>query len=887
MCRADNQGLMKRLLLALSLCLLSLIAWAATLTVALDGSQAYSSIQTAIDASNHGDTVLVYPGRYLENIRFNGKNITLASLELITGNRDYVYSTIIDANHSGTGILVIDQEASVSIRGFTVVNGSGYYVSIYDFYSGGGILIGGMTGQKRATLVNCHISGNHADRGAGLYGSGINITLSGVSITDNYASTGGALFFEGTISSNYNVSFDPVNRCNIYSNFAALGSDLYFYNVNAVHVVVDTFTVANPWNFYASAMPASPNISNPYSFDILHTVHEEVNHDLYVATWGDDSNSGLSPAEPLRNIFMAMYKIASDSLNPKCVYVEDGHYSPSRNGQIFPIPVKSYVSLVGESREGTILDGEGASSSVTHIAASSTDWYIERFTMRNAKRGIYWLRSGGGSVRDVTICDISDVYHSGALRGMKDTGLLVIENVLLSNITSPRSVYAFAAFENSGEIRILNTVIEDCSAPVNGIQALLISTRDDCDILIDGLNINNNSSNSTDEFAFNSIVQIAPFDNYGTRLRVELKNSAFYDNYQARSGQMGNIRSLNDTLFIENCTFAGNSGSGPVLYVQGTSILRNNIFHNPAMNTQLTIPNYNSSGIYSHTTLSYNNILGGSSGVYNASSQNILIWGDGNTDEDPLFSFSGNRPYSLSAQSPMVDSGWQPVSGLALDAMDASGNDRIWDGDGDGIPIIDKGAYEYQYLSPPANLSARLWQSTVELSWEMPGINRALSGYRIFRNNAPHSDIWGADNLYYREQLAASDTLQYRVAAIYGNMESAFSDSVMVIYTAVSTEDETATEQYRLSISPNPFRELAMIRYAVPEPGKVELEIYNIRGQLVANAMNAYRNAGDDIIAWAGCDDNGRPLGSGIYLVRFKHNGSLIASRKLVLIKRN
>jgi hypothetical protein len=317
-----------------------------------------------------------------------------------------------------------------------------------------------------------------------------------------------------------------------------------------------------------------------------------------------------------------------------------------------------------------------------------------------------------------------------------------------------------------------NVEISGCSASGFGFEALPIYTRDECDILIDGLNINNNSSNSTDEFAFNSIVQIAPFDNYGTRLRVELKNSAFYDNYQARPGQMGNIRSLNDTLFIENCTFAGNYGSGPVLYVQGTSILRNNIFHNPAMNTQLTIPNYNSSGIYSHTTLSYNNILGGSSGVYNASSQNILIWGDGNTDEDPLFSFSGNRPYSLSAQSPMVDSGWQPVSGLALDAMDASGNDRIWDGDGDGIPIIDKGAYEYQYLSPPANLSARLWQSTVELSWEMPGINRALSGYRIFRNNAPHSDIWGADNLYYREQLAASDTLQYRVAAIYGNMEA-------------------------------------------------------------------------------------------------------------------
>lgn len=693
------------------------------------------------------------------------------------------------------------------------------------------------------------------------------------------------MFFEGTISSNYNVSFDPVNRCNIYSNFAAVGSDLYFYNVNAVHVVVDTFTVANPWNFYASAVPASPNISNPYSFDILHTVHEEVNHDLFVATWGDDSNSGLSPAEPLRNIFMAMYKIACDSLSPKTVYVEDGHYSPSRNGQIFPIPVKSYVSLVGESREGTILDVEYNDISI-FVSAGTKHWQLTKLSINNAKRGVSSSNSGSYSIEDVMISSIQDTQHAFGIHGYQSHGTSVIKNVTIRNVESGNWGLGISKLQKSGRLEILSTEISNVTS-CDQIPGLYISTLDECDILIDGLNINNNSSNSTDEFAFNSIVQIAPFDNYGTRLRVELKNSAFYDNYQARSGQMGNIRSLNDTLFIENCTFAGNYGSGPVLYVQGTSILRNNIFHNPAMNTQLTIPNYNSSGIYSHTTLSYNNILGGSSGVYNASSQNILIWGDGNTDEDPLFSFSGNRPYSLSAQSPMVDSGWQPVSGLALDAMDASGNDRIWDGDGDGIPIIDKGAYEYQYLSPPANLSARLWQSTVELSWEMPGINRALSGYRIFRNNAPHSDIWGADNLNFREQLAASDTLQYRVAAIYGNMESALSDSVMVIYTAVSTEDETATEQYRLSISPNPFRELAMIRYAVPEPGKVELEIYNIRGQLVANAMNAYRNAGDDIIAWAGCDDNGRPLGSGIYLVRFKHNGSLIASRKLVLIKRN
>ncbi|MFA5433054.1 MAG: hypothetical protein WC319_09345 [Candidatus Paceibacterota bacterium] len=77
-----------------ALCIFCVNTHAAILGVALDGSQPYGVIQEAIDASAHGDTVLVYPGRYIENVRFNGKNITLASLELLSGDRDYIHSTV-------------------------------------------------------------------------------------------------------------------------------------------------------------------------------------------------------------------------------------------------------------------------------------------------------------------------------------------------------------------------------------------------------------------------------------------------------------------------------------------------------------------------------------------------------------------------------------------------------------------------------------------------------------------------------------------------------------------------------------------------------------------------------------------------------------------------
>jgi len=66
-----------------------------THTVDLDGTGQYTSIQSAINASALGDTVLVYPGRYLENIIIQTNNLTLISQEYFTNNPAYIGSTII------------------------------------------------------------------------------------------------------------------------------------------------------------------------------------------------------------------------------------------------------------------------------------------------------------------------------------------------------------------------------------------------------------------------------------------------------------------------------------------------------------------------------------------------------------------------------------------------------------------------------------------------------------------------------------------------------------------------------------------------------------------------------------------------------------------------
>lgn len=106
--------------------------------------------------------------------------------------------------------------------------------------------------------------------------------------------------------------------------------------------------------------------------------------------------------------------------------------------------------------------------------------------------------------------------------------------------------------------------------------------------------------------------------------------------------------------------------------------------------------------------------------------------------------------------------------------------------------------------------------------------------------------------------------------------------------TERSTEGSLARPaSYTLAQSiPNPFNPQTTIRYALPEPAEIRLVIYDLTGQRIRTLVQGVQQPGWYTVGWAGRDEEGREVASGIYLYRMEAMDRGFAETKRMLLVR-
>jgi len=187
----------------------------------------FETIQGAIDASENGDTVLVEPGEYVENIDFSGKNI------VVMGNPDDPSETIIDGDQFDTVVIFsAEEDSTAALIGFTLRNGR------HD-------LAGGIwTNEASPTLSHLIITNNHG-RGIRCDGNSRPCFVD-VTVTDNtgdgiYCHSSNPTLTNVVSSSNagYGLYFHSSNSTltNVESNGNS-GAGLYFDNCESILTII-------------------------------------------------------------------------------------------------------------------------------------------------------------------------------------------------------------------------------------------------------------------------------------------------------------------------------------------------------------------------------------------------------------------------------------------------------------------------------------------------------------------------------------------------------------------------------------------------------------------------------------------------------------------------
>jgi len=428
----------------------------------------HSTIQGGIDASSDGDTVLVAPGTYVENLLLQ-KEIVLAShavnddLTNWMGNEN-IQNTVIVGNEpndpkKGSCLQVSYGSIEPTIIGFTFQDGVGTSMGINDCgvyrteTSGGAIL----AFQAYPVIMYNRFINNGTSQVGGGNATGADIQNGGAI---GQFDTDDVEFDEDRENSGY-VNFADLDAVEDYILERALGMD----ESGSTRDRPSTMVVQNNYfsnnssgngeSFYSHGYDGDIDLSGSVFENIdcesgtvndfvLHSWEEAatyVQNDIsgvcieentfYVSTDnGDDNNLGTE-TEPLGSIRHALSLVKQESEEVTTIYLEAGVYSRDRNGEVFPIVVPDNVHIIGDEDLNTILHAgaDEDNEAATMIIKPVENVRIANLTLSGGYSEGHGCTGGGG-----LLITASDMFNLDTEDGTNIADSYpVIENVIIED----------------------------------------------------------------------------------------------------------------------------------------------------------------------------------------------------------------------------------------------------------------------------------------------------------------------------------------------------------------------------------------------------------------------------------------------------------------------
>ncbi len=665
-----------------------IVVMSITRTVAIDGTQQYMTIQSAITASVNGDIVLVYPGTYIENVNTIGKSITLASRYSQNPLQTYIDNTIINGNLSSS--LKISQGETVTVNGFTLINNPQHLLQNPVAILGGGLYV---KNNSHVYLQNCIIRDCMAYYGGGVY-AGYNaiVEFSNAKIFSNQA-----LYFGGglALTNSGQLLWNNQQSSSIYNNVAPVGMDVLVTDcVNQININlrIGSKAMNAPDSFfvlcYDNDVAATVTIAQSY-FNFT-------NHDIYVSPDGNDDNDGLTFATSMKTIKHALQVIQPSPDSTLTIYLAPGTYSNTSNGELLPLSLKSNVRIIGSGTDCTIINGELIRAFFCGYCANNV--CVSDISFINGKAAstnpLEFVHANDIALKNLVISNTHCMNSSGVF--CASTNNIICENLDLGNSTQANFIATFYANECNNVY--LNKIVSHNNTITSADYFQLGIFLDECDVVLRNTIIANNSAHDAYLLSYQNVYEQNAANN------LDMSNVLITNNNITQCSMAFNplyLQNRFQRIQVNNCTFAGNSGSSGFSSIFAYADVRNTIFYNPQSPYELYLRNnITSAGIQADVTLSNNlfrtatigsdlpNLVTNVNNIFNG---NPLFLGYLNDSLD----VTQSEYYYLSASSPCINTGTADTTGLNLPSTDLAGNQRVWNG------RIDMGCYEYR--APVAN----------------------------------------------------------------------------------------------------------------------------------------------------------------------------------------